>query len=327
MQTTSTARRATWPGLIVAYTILVGVVPAVWLWGMRSEFPAQLATHWTTTKPDGFSSFGPHMLFNALLITAFGVGGAISAWYARHIESRVVGITVWLITFMSGICYGTTWVQRGLQDASDVRLPAGFLAVFLAVATALGLIVWWVARRGDTPREAVESERPTFHLPTGAAVAMIATTGFPRGVLVLLGAVFFIDAVVLALSVASGAPVGMLALTLLPIALIFVIAGPATVTAGPGGVTVRSMRFIRWFHAALDDIDHAEVRNIDPLTDFGGWGLRLAADGSRGYVTRSGPGLVIHRKSKKPFAITVKDAESFAATVNASLASSSDRTR
>ncbi|MBW8732107.1 MAG: DUF1648 domain-containing protein [Terrabacter sp.] len=55
---------------------------------------------------------------------------------------------------------------------------------------------------------------------------------------------------------------------------------------------------------------------VSPLGDFGGWGWRIGVDGRRGYVTRAGEALVVHRIREPDVVVTVDDADEAAAVLN-----------
>lgn len=56
---------------------------------------------------------------------------------------------------------------------------------------------------------------------------------------------------------------------------------------------------------------------VNPMGDFGGWGLRLSVDGRVGVVLRTGEALQITRRKGRPFVVTVDDAETAAAVLSA----------
>ena len=58
---------------------------------------------------------------------------------------------------------------------------------------------------------------------------------------------------------------------------------------------------------------------VDPLTDFGGWGIRWVVGpnhrGRWGVITRRGPGLEVVRRDGRSIVITVDDASTGAAVL------------
>lgn len=61
------------------------------------------------------------------------------------------------------------------------------------------------------------------------------------------------------------------------------------------------------------DVESVTVRDIDPMAQFGGWGLRSNLAGEAGVVARKGPGIVVQRSSGQRFIVTTEDAPAGAA--------------
>ena len=64
-------------------------------------------------------------------------------------------------------------------------------------------------------------------------------------------------------------------------------------------------------------IDRVEAVQVNPMGEFGGWGLRWAPGGGFGVVLRSGPGIRVRRTGGKVFTVTVDDAATGAALLEA----------
>lgn len=58
-----------------------------------------------------------------------------------------------------------------------------------------------------------------------------------------------------------------------------------------------------------EDIENVSVREVRAIREYGGWGLRLRGNGETGVILRSGPALVLHRRSAGAVVITLRDAE------------------
>ncbi|RIQ11291.1 DUF1648 domain-containing protein, partial [Jiangella rhizosphaerae] len=96
-----------------------------------------------------------------------------------------------------------------------------------------------------------------------------------------------------------------------------------TVTVDERGLTVRG-RFGRpRLHTSLDRIARASTVTVRPVRDFGGWGYRVAAlgplKGTRGYVLRGGEALLVELTDGGRAIVTVDDAGTAAALLNALL--------
>jgi hypothetical protein len=91
------------------------------------------------------------------------------------------------------------------------------------------------------------------------------------------------------------------------------------VTAGPRGFLARSA--IGWPQLSVpaSDIARAGVVQVDPLSDFGGWGIRWvvgpAGKGRWAIVVRSGDALEVVRRDGRSVVVTVDDAETAASVL------------
>lgn len=83
------------------------------------------------------------------------------------------------------------------------------------------------------------------------------------------------------------------------------------------GLTVNSIVGLPRVHVPLRDIASVEAVDVNPMGEFGGWGLRWAPGGGFGVVLRSGPGIRVHRTNGKVVTVTVEDAATGAALLGA----------
>jgi hypothetical protein len=88
------------------------------------------------------------------------------------------------------------------------------------------------------------------------------------------------------------------------------------VTVDSRGVTVRSAFGLPRVHIAAGDVVEARAIEVDPVRQFGGWGIRYGALGW-GVVVRGGPAIEVTREGKMPFIVTVADAATGAALLTA----------
>ncbi len=88
------------------------------------------------------------------------------------------------------------------------------------------------------------------------------------------------------------------------------------VTVDRRGLTVRPALVPRpRVRVPLDEIAGATARDVDPVSEFGGWGYRVRPRRT-GVVLRSGEALVVRRDNGHEFAVTVSDAHTAAALLN-----------
>jgi hypothetical protein len=90
-----------------------------------------------------------------------------------------------------------------------------------------------------------------------------------------------------------------------------------TVRVDARGVRVRSVIGVPWVSIPLDQITSADVIEVQALAQYGGWGIRWALNGRIGVIVRSGEALEVHRAKGLDLVVTVDDAGTAAALLNA----------
>lgn len=266
------------PGAIVALT--VGVVLA---WS--ADLPDPVASHWGSDRVDGFASLAS--------VTALSVGVsaavAVTLWLVatRMGQSAMTrrfahGFAVGLTTFLCGVLLATLAPQRGLADAAQVGSIDAGLALAFVVAIGAGVLAAWL-------RTTSQRGAPWFVVGT---VVFSALMGLVAGQWVL--------ATVLALALGA----------LLLIMLTW------TVRVDREGLTAHAgLRSLR-LRVPLDEVESTEVVHVDPLREFGGWGLRTGRDGRTGVVLRAGEALQVRRSGGRVVVVTVDDATTATALLN-----------
>ena len=87
--------------------------------------------------------------------------------------------------------------------------------------------------------------------------------------------------------------------------------------ADESGLTVASVAGFPRFRVPLDEIAAARSTTIEPMGDFGGWGIRSGLDGRFGVVLRRGPAHEVERTNGRRFVVTVAGADTAAALLQA----------
>ena len=77
----------------------------------------------------------------------------------------------------------------------------------------------------------------------------------------------------------------------------------------------------------IAEVVSAEVVDVAPMAEFGGWGMRWAADRRFGVVLRAGEGILVRRTDGRSVTVTVDDAATGAGLLNAYAALTRDRAR
>ncbi|MEV7530664.1 DUF1648 domain-containing protein [Streptomyces hydrogenans] len=278
---------------------------AVW----SDRLPDPLATHFSYGgEADGFTGRAAFTAVGAALLLTLGAG-----WTVLVRRGALWG--AWLTAGLTGTLLVLV-VHDNLDaaDPVDVVSPLSHLAVAAAAGAVLALAGHALSRL--VPPEEHEGAGPAVHpdaprLDLGAGELAGWSRATASAPLTALGLLFL----------AGGAVAVLLGpWPLLLVALAVAVPGLALarirVSVDRHGLTVRSTLTPRpRVHVPLDDITAADVRPVDALREFGGWGYRVRAHRS-GVVLRSGEALVVRRGSGREFAVTVPDARTAAALLN-----------
>ncbi|MER8035422.1 DUF1648 domain-containing protein [Streptomyces hydrogenans] len=277
---------------------------AVW----SDRLPDPLATHFSYGgEADGFTGRAAFTAVGAALLLTLSAG-----WTVLVRRGALWG--AWLTAGLTGTLLVLV-VHDNLDAADPARVvsPLSHLAVAAAAGAVLALAGHALSRLVP-PEEheggpAVHPDAPRLDLGAGELAGWSrATASAP---LTALGLLFL----------AGGAVAVLLGpWPLLLVALAVGVPGLALarirVSVDRHGLTVRSTLAPRpRVHVPLDDITAADVRSVDALREFGGWGYRVRAHRS-GVVLRSGEALVVRRGNGREFAVTVPDARTAAALLN-----------
>lgn len=320
-----------WVGLIAPLVILglAAAIVVAWL----PELPDPVAIHW---GPDGVNGFASQWGYIAMII---GIGGglvvfdAALAMNAHRLPQSSAKPTVapWSATarFMGAVNLGLSAMiafiavagaalQRGLADAAGTGSIAGWAAIGFVILVVFAVLGWFMQPR--SPRSAAQQGMPTESMPLADSerAAWFGTSAMGRpGVIVLVSAVLLLIATtvwVFAMDGAMGwilAAVTVLLVALIASTLVF------RVRVNADGLRVRSIAgWPRW-NIPASQIADARVVQVDPMGEFGGWGVRIAVDGRRGIVLRTGEGLQVTRRDGRVLVITIDDARTAAAVLAA----------
>lgn len=308
--------------LVVASPYLLGAAAFLTVFlGRRDRLPDPVATHFAGTgRADGFTALGvfPYAGLGLLLVPA-----ALFVWFARaeggrHANGRALVAVAYGVAGFGGFLLSDLVVANArAASAEDARLGPWQLAAALAVAAvaaALGLLL--AGRSAPVASEAADgpgAAAPRLTLGEGESATWTRTVG--SRALFACGPALLALGVLVALVADWGS-----ALTLLvPGALLSGMAG-ARVTVDRHGLTATAP-WLPWprLRVPLDRIEEATSRDINAMKDMGGWGYR-AHPGRSGLVLRSGDAIVARLTTGSEFVITVDDAATAAALLNALVA-------
>lgn len=296
------------PVIVTAIAVAIQLV-------LLPRLPDPVATRWGTDGvPNSFSPVWLGPLLTALVglgLPAFIVLSALPG--IRRGESgatsRFTGALAPAMSVFLGVL--TTWslvVQVDLASADDSRFPPAAALVPFAAALAVGLGAWFLLPRQEaaahgspvSPRTLTASERALW---TGrATLAPIA--------LILIGAAL----VAVWVTVLASAQDAVWISTGVGV---FVLVAAVTTTSfrvrvDGTGLSVVSALGIPRFGVPIADITSIEVISVQPVSQFGGWGIRRVP-GAFGIVLRSGEAIQVTRSSGPRFVVTVTNAAAGAA--------------
>ncbi|MGC5222873.1 DUF1648 domain-containing protein [Micromonospora sp. DT81.3] len=302
--------------LLPAWSIIAALVIQL---AALPSLPDPAATHWGASGgPDGF---GPSWIFPLLtVLLGLGVPALIAAALLpglrrgergptyRFMGAFALGLAVFLAVGLTG----AVLMQAGLADAADA--PAVWPALLLAagLGALAGIAGWFLQPHQEWPLP--RGTLSTLDLAPGERAVWLSTTSLS------LGAAAGIGLAVVALvgtAVVVWLSGGVLVAVVVTLAAALVAGLAATTIAfhlrvDDAGLTARSALGWPVFRVPLTDIASASAVQVNPMGEFGGWGLRFAP-GRFGIVLRAGEGVEILRANGKRVVVTADDATTGAA--------------
>ena len=297
------------PLLVVVTTVVVALS-----WGPR--LPDPLAVHWSAADvPDGFGSLAEAVAVPTLFVPLFAAGmWALAFWVGRDTSTRrmAAGLTNGLAVLMAVVTLGGLRAQLDLPDAADATGVTPVIAWAFGAAIAVGVLVaLLVPRTGPQPTTAPvapDAPRPPLAPTERAAWSMTVTSA--------AGA--WVGGSAVLVTLATALVLRTYALLVVPVALGALVAATLVlrVTVDGRGLVARSPLGWPSTRVPLDEVVAARVVDIDPLTQFGGWGYRVGSGGRVGFVLRKGEGIEVERSGGRVTVVTVDDAATGAALLN-----------
>ena len=305
------ARRAfVWFGIVLPLAMTVAAV-AIQLW-LLPRVPDPVAVHWAVSgAPDGYAAPWTVPALSAglgigmtLVLSAFALlGSREGEWGATmrflgSLAPAVVGAVMVVIT-------GTYAAQVDLPVATQSAGIFGPLVWSGATGIVVGVVAWVSQPRLTVSGGTVRPATPVLLGPGERAVWVRTASLASGGMAVLVGAAVLLFALA-ALDIATAGSAWPI---LLIVAVVVTAAILATmlfrVRVDHDGLSVTSLLGVPRFRVSLDQVVEVKVVTINPMADFGGWGLRKALDGRTGVVLRRGEALEVERARGGAFVVTV----------------------
>jgi hypothetical protein len=295
--------------------LLAAAPPIVVLTAAGDRLPEPIASHFGLTGvADGFAGRGTVVAVAAglgiglALLFGLCARGAGSAAVSRWDTGRwFVGLSWATAGILEVVETAGAVANLGGAEASAAVLPGWTLPLALLVGAAAGVLGGLLAPRTPAAGSDPEPVRAVTIEPS-ERVSWSRTAGSPWSL--LAGGALVVGAI--AVGVALNAIAGV-ALALGG-ALVLVLSS-ATVTVDRRGLTV-AIGLLGWprVRVPADDVASAAVADVSAW-QFGGWGYRVVP-GGRGVIMRSGPALVVTRRSGQRFTVTVDDPGTAAGLLN-----------
>ena len=295
--------------LVVPLLVLTAAVLLVLSW--RDELPAQVATHWGNDGVDRVGSMASMLVtFTVMAVLTLLALWALGTFAGQAAMTRrfVAGMAVWVAFFLGGMLVVTFDAQRGLTDAHDATDIGGGIVVMVLVAFAAGIAAASVVPRD--PRRPARTTLPTttttLPLDADTRAAWVQTTRQGNAWIIIAGIVV----AAVGLGIATDWWIGLiLGVGLTPLLMLL----SATVVIDKRGLMARTAFPWPRITVPLDEVEDVGVVRVDPMGEFGGWGIRTALDGSIGMVLRKGEAIEVRATGGRRIVVTVDDAATGAA--------------
>lgn len=277
----------------------------------------RLITHW---GPGGVRT-GPWWTY-AILVVAVGIPVIAIMGFFMLRATRMAGRNAWMPAVAVAVtvfhCLGLG-VGPVVLNTSPLA-PALPLIGGAVLGIASGLLTWRLLP-GEEPAAAPVDLADELPVKQGEIAIWTGRAELPPA---FIAVVTSVAALLVALGVAlmfiTGRP-HFWPLFVVPLILLSVLAltGEFTVTAGPVGFSARSA--LGWPRLTIPaaDLAGARVIQVDPIADFGGWGVRVVVGpqgkSRRGIIMRRGPAVEVLRHDGRSVVVTVEDAGTAAAVL------------
>ncbi len=312
----------------LVFPALVAVLAVVLQLLALPRLPDPVAVHWGLSgPPNGFASPGFVVVLTALLVLGLpaliAVPALIGLYHGdRGPTYRMMGAITPALSVLLGILFtASLLVQEGLSDAAQAPAITPILFLATAGAVVVGVIAWFLQPRAThrSTTMAIPAQPPLTDSET--AVWLQSARLAPVGLVLLSGGVaaLLIAAIATLTVAAPDANLVVPFVSLAVVALVLSTTAAFHVRVDARGLTVNSVFGLPRVHVPLSQIERVEAVEVNPLGEFGGWGLRWAPGGGFGVVLRSGPGIRVYRRGGRVFTVTVPDAATGAGLLRAEL--------
>ncbi|OYD69831.1 hypothetical protein [Rhodococcus sp. OK302] len=292
-----------WTAASLTFVPTAALIIARLLWG--DELPPTVASHWSGSTPDGFSTTTTFFAWTLAVSLLAAVVAAVTA--VRGGENSPLALSV---TATTSATFATIWilsVALTLDAGSPEEARIGWWIIAPIAAALTGIAAWALtSRAGSSAVSALPT--PTLDPPLSATERAM-WIGRAHSIWPWILAVGMT-----ALTVGTAAYSDWwVALILLASTVLITAFASVTVRVDNTGMSISSWG-VRWKRIALAQIKSASVDTIRPL-EWGGWGYRITPRGTA-VTLRSGEAIVLNLGTGKVFAVTIDHPEDGVRLIN-----------
>lgn len=306
---TTTALALGVPAALAAVTVAVAL-------SWRDRLPDPVASHWGPDGIDGSSSLvGLLVPLVAMTLAFAAVLWAVGYFWGSAAMTRrfAVGTAVWVAVFVDALVVVMLAAQLDVATAADARdLGAGLAAAIVGALAVAGTVAWLIPGDPRRPTGApIPAGAPRLALPESETATWVRRVRWVHPAWIVAGSLGFAAA----MGAATRSWWFALAIAAFLVGLLVTVTA-WTVTVDRHGLVAHSRLPRPRVVVPLEEVEHAEVVRVNPLREFGGWGLRTGLGGRVGVVVRKGEALEVVRTGGRRVVVTVDDAATGAALLN-----------
>lgn len=308
-----------YPAIVVAAAVTVQLV-------LLPSMPDSVAVHWNAAGvADGFAPAWLPPVLTAVLGYGIPLLMALTSLPGlrrgdRGPTYRFMGAMAAAVSTLVAMLMTWTYAVQAGADGHDAVVGIWpVLVVSFAVSAAVGVIAWFV--QPANPRDpAVPAPAQPLDLAADEQAVWLRTASLRPAGAVAITALSIVLVLVAIGCWFAGAPVEV-AWILTGVALLVAAIAAMTVAfrvrVDAAGLHVVSVAGLPRFVVPIADVASASAVEVTAMGEFGGWGLRKALDGRFGVILRSGPAIEVARTSGRRYVVTVDDAATGAALLEA----------
>ncbi|MDI9915864.1 hypothetical protein [Rhodococcus sp. IEGM 1379] len=300
-----------WTAATLTFVPTAALIIARLVWG--HELPHTVASHWSGSTPDGFSTTTTLFACALALSLIASVVAAVTAVRASEnspVRASENSPLLLSLTATTSATFATIWilsVALTLDAGSPENARIGWWIIAPIAAALTGIAAWALTSRAAS--DSVSAlPTPTLDTPLSATERAV-----------WIGRAHSIWPWILAVGL-TALTVGTAAysdwwvvLVLLASTVLITAFASVTVRVDNTGMSISSWG-VRWKKIAITRVKSASVDNIRPM-EWGGWGYRLTPRGTA-ITLRSGEAIVLTLDTGRVFAVTIDQPEDGVRLIN-----------